>query len=125
MQTDHSFQPTSPALDVKAQLMGALPKLRAFAVSLCGRSGGRAERADDLVQETIVRALSNMGSLTQRYVKRHGHDRKSAEIRRLCGFSFPHLTLRFQDDFWGWNADRIPKLFIGEVVLSEQVDVAP
>jgi RNA polymerase sigma-70 factor (ECF subfamily) len=42
--------------------MGALPKLRAFAVSLCGRSGGRAERADDLVQETIVKALSNINS---------------------------------------------------------------
>lgn len=65
------------------------------------------------------------GSLTQRYVKRHGHDRKSAEIRHLCGFSSPHFSLRFQDDFWGWNADRIPKLFIGEVVLPEQVDVAP
>ncbi len=67
--------------------------------------------------------IKKLGSLTQRYVKRHGHDRKSAEIRHLCGFSSPHLTLRFQDDFWGWNADRIPKLFIGEVVLPEQVDV--
>jgi hypothetical protein len=58
--------------------------------------------------------------LTQRYVKRHGDDRKSAEFRHLCGFSSPHLTLRFQDDFWGWNADRIPKLFIGEVVGEHQ-----
>jgi hypothetical protein len=35
------------------------------------------------------------------------------------------FVLRFRDDFWGWNADRIPELFIGEVVLPEQVDVAP
>jgi len=62
MQTDRPFPPTSPVPDVKAELMSALPKLRAFAVSLCGRSGGRAERADDLVQETIVRALSNNNS---------------------------------------------------------------
>jgi RNA polymerase sigma-70 factor (ECF subfamily) len=31
---------------------------------LCGRSGGRAERADDLVQETLVKALAHLGSFT-------------------------------------------------------------
>jgi hypothetical protein len=65
------------------------------------------------------------GSFAQRYAKRHGPTRKSAETRRLREFSSPHFSLRFQDDFWGWNADRIPELFIGEVVLSEQVDVPP
>ena len=40
-----------------------------------------------------------------------------------AGSRSPHLSLRFQDDIWGWNADRVPKLFIGEIVLPEQVDV--
>jgi RNA polymerase sigma-70 factor, ECF subfamily len=34
------------------QLVGAIPNLRAFAMSLCGN----AARADDLVQETLLRA---------------------------------------------------------------------
>ena len=66
-----------------------------------------------------------LGSFAQRYVKRHGPARKSAETRRLRGFSSPHFSLRFQDDFWGWNADRIPELCIGEVVLAEQVYMPP
>jgi RNA polymerase sigma-70 factor (ECF subfamily) len=43
-------------------LLAALPKLRAFAISLCGRTGGRVELADDLVQETVVKALANLHS---------------------------------------------------------------
>jgi len=35
------------------------------------------------------------------------------------------VSLRFQDGFWGWNANRILELFIGEVVLPEQVDMLP
>ena len=61
----------------------------------------------------------------QRYVKRHGSAQKSTETGRLRGFRSPHLSVRFQDDFWGWDADRIPELFIGEVILPEQVDVLP
>ena len=68
---------------------------------------------------------TQVGSFAQRYVKRHGPARKSAETRRLRGFSSPHFSLRFQDDFWGWNADRIPELCIGEVVLAEQVYMPP
>jgi RNA polymerase sigma-70 factor (ECF subfamily) len=45
-----------PAL--RGQLLAAIPRLRAFAVSLCGRS----DRADDLVQETLVKAWANLGS---------------------------------------------------------------
>lgn len=41
-----------------AGLMKALPSLRAFAISL----SGRAERADDLVQETLMRAWANADS---------------------------------------------------------------
>ena len=38
-----------------AGLMKALPSLRAFAISL----SGRAERADDLVQDTLIKAWTN------------------------------------------------------------------
>jgi RNA polymerase sigma-70 factor (ECF subfamily) len=44
--------------DVKDDLLAAVPKLRAFAMSLCGRTA----RADDLVQETLLKAWANMGS---------------------------------------------------------------
>jgi RNA polymerase sigma-70 factor (ECF subfamily) len=43
-----------PAL--RDQLLAALPSLRAFALSLAGNG----DRADDLVQDTIVRAWSNL-----------------------------------------------------------------
>jgi RNA polymerase sigma-70 factor, ECF subfamily len=44
--------------DPKADLLAAIPKLRAFALSLCGRTA----YADDLVQETLVRAWANLGT---------------------------------------------------------------
>lgn len=37
-------------------MLAAVPKLRAFAISLCGK----VDRADDLVQETLVRAMTNI-----------------------------------------------------------------
>ncbi len=40
---------------MKNELVEALPMLRAFARSLCGNR----DRADDLVQETVMRALAN------------------------------------------------------------------
>lgn len=43
---------------IKEGLLAAVPRLRAFAVSLCGN----VDRADDLVQETLVRALANIDS---------------------------------------------------------------
>jgi RNA polymerase sigma-70 factor (ECF subfamily) len=39
-------------------MLAALPRLRAFAVALCGR----ADMADDLVQETLVKAWANLSS---------------------------------------------------------------
>ena len=42
--------------DPKQDLLAAIPKLRAFAASLCGRSA----RADDLVQETLTRAWAKI-----------------------------------------------------------------
>ena len=39
-------------------MLAAVPGLRAFAMSLCGK----IDRADDLVQETLLRALANIDS---------------------------------------------------------------
>lgn len=45
-----------PAL--RDDILAAVPRLRAFAVSL----SGSMDRADDLVQETLLKALANIGS---------------------------------------------------------------
>ena len=50
---------------------------------------------------------------------------KRAKVRRLFGFRSPILACDFGKIFWGWNADRVPQLFIGEIVFAEQVDVVP
>ncbi len=42
----------------KQDMLAALPRLRAFATALCGRS----DMADDLVQETLVKAWANLAS---------------------------------------------------------------
>ena len=47
--------------DVKSELIAAIPNLRAFAVSLCGN----IDRADDLVQETLVKAWSHLPQFTE------------------------------------------------------------
>jgi RNA polymerase sigma-70 factor (ECF subfamily) len=43
---------------IRDQILAAVPSLRAFAISL----SGNVDRADDLVQETLVRALANIDS---------------------------------------------------------------
>ena len=43
---------------IRDQVLGTVPSLRAFAISLCGNT----DRADDLVQETLLRALSHIDS---------------------------------------------------------------
>src|ERR1700690_3895354 len=43
---------------VRKAVLGAVPSLRAFAISLCGN----VDRADDLVQETLLRALAHIDS---------------------------------------------------------------
>jgi RNA polymerase sigma-70 factor, ECF subfamily len=45
---------------VRDVMLAAVPSLRAFAISLCGN----VDRADDLVQETLLRALANLNSFT-------------------------------------------------------------
>lgn len=47
--------------ELREGLVPAIPKLRAFAMSLCGRSAW----ADDLVQETLVRAWAKADSYTE------------------------------------------------------------
>ena len=42
--------------ETRDAVLAAVPSLRAFAVSLCGN----ADRADDLVQEALTRALANI-----------------------------------------------------------------
>ena len=41
---------------VREAMLAAVPSLRAFAISLCGN----VNRADDLVQETLLRAMANI-----------------------------------------------------------------
>lgn len=49
------------ASSIKAEMLKVIPSLRAFAISLCGNVDG----ADDLVQETLVKAWGNIGSFTE------------------------------------------------------------
>ncbi|WP_445501909.1 sigma-70 family RNA polymerase sigma factor [Microvirga sp. G4-2] len=42
--------------DLREALLAAVPSLRAFAISL----SGQVDKADDLVQDTLLRALSNL-----------------------------------------------------------------
>ena len=46
---------------LRQPLIQAVPNLRAFAISLCGD----VDRADDLVQETLVKAWNKLGSFEQ------------------------------------------------------------
>jgi RNA polymerase sigma-70 factor (ECF subfamily) len=48
--------PLNPAL--RDAMLAAVPSLRAFAISL----SGNVDRADDLVQETLLRAIANIDS---------------------------------------------------------------
>src|SRR6516225_4978621 len=43
---------------IRDQVLATVPSLRAFAISLCGN----IDRADDLVQETLLRALAHIDS---------------------------------------------------------------
>jgi RNA polymerase sigma-70 factor (ECF subfamily) len=49
---------TPPKPSVSEAMLGAVPSLRAFAISL----SGNVDRADDLVQETLLRAWANLNS---------------------------------------------------------------
>jgi RNA polymerase sigma-70 factor, ECF subfamily len=53
--------PASSSEQLKAELIARIPRLRAFAISLCGN----ADRAEDLVQETLVKAWGHLGSFVE------------------------------------------------------------
>jgi len=59
--TDSVNRPTQASAQIKADLIAVIPNLRAFAVSLCGNP----DRADDLVQETLVKAWGNLDSFVE------------------------------------------------------------
>jgi RNA polymerase sigma-70 factor, ECF subfamily len=48
----------NPRESVREVMLAAVPSLRAFAISLCGN----VDRADDLVQEALLRALASLNS---------------------------------------------------------------
>jgi RNA polymerase sigma-70 factor (ECF subfamily) len=50
----------TPEPSVQDVMLAAIPNLRAFAMSL----SGNADRADDLVQETVMRAMAHIDSFT-------------------------------------------------------------
>jgi RNA polymerase sigma-70 factor (ECF subfamily) len=50
--------PASVSGSLQDAMLSSMPALRAFAISLCGN----VDRADDLVQETLVRAIANIES---------------------------------------------------------------
>ena len=52
---------SGPSAALRHQLMEAIPNLRAFALSLCGDK----TLADDLVQETLVKAWANFASFQE------------------------------------------------------------
>lgn len=47
---------TSASPELKKELLALIPNLRAFGISLCGD----AERADDLVQDTLIKAWDHL-----------------------------------------------------------------
>jgi RNA polymerase sigma-70 factor (ECF subfamily) len=57
---DKETEPMALRPSVQDVMLVAIPSLRAFAISL----SGNADRADDLVQETVMRAMANIDSFT-------------------------------------------------------------
>src|ERR1700678_2106231 len=49
--------------ELRDDILASVPSLRAFAISL----SGNGDRADDLVQETLLRALANIDSFQLTY----------------------------------------------------------
>ena len=57
---DKLAEPMASQPSTQDVMLAAIPNLRAFAMSL----SGNADRADDLVQETVMRAMANINSFT-------------------------------------------------------------
>jgi RNA polymerase sigma-70 factor, ECF subfamily len=56
MSREQRIAPMTLAPSLREAMLGVVPSLRAFAMSLCGN----VDRADDLVQETLLRAIANI-----------------------------------------------------------------
>jgi RNA polymerase sigma-70 factor, ECF subfamily len=56
MSREQRIAPMTLAPSLREAMLGVVPSLRAFAMSLCGN----IDRADDLVQETLLRAIANI-----------------------------------------------------------------
>ncbi len=84
---------------VKQGFIDAIPNLRAFAMSLCGN----LERADDLVQETMLKAFKNIDSFEE------GTNLKAwlFTILRNTYFSERRRTKREVEDADGIHASRL------------------
>lgn len=57
---DKVAESMAPQPSVRNVMLAAIPNLRAFAMSL----SGNVDRADDLVQETVMRAMANINTFT-------------------------------------------------------------
>ena len=90
-------------------MLAAIPGLRAFAISLCGN----VDRADDLVQETLIRALANISSFEPgtnmpawlitilRNLYRSEYRKRRREVEDATGSYAERLTsLPEQDGTW-------------------------
>jgi RNA polymerase sigma-70 factor (ECF subfamily) len=87
---------------VRDGLIAAIPRLRAFAVSL----SGNVDRADDLVQETMVRAFANLDKFEPgtnliawlftilRNQFRSEYRKRRREVEDVDGFHTASLTAR-------------------------------
>jgi RNA polymerase sigma-70 factor, ECF subfamily len=58
---DEPTRESQSSSQITADLLAVIPNLRAFAVSLCGN----IDHADDLVQETLVKAWTNIDSFAE------------------------------------------------------------
>jgi RNA polymerase sigma-70 factor (ECF subfamily) len=99
--------------DVQALLVGTVPNLRAFAISLCGDP----TRSDDLVQDTLVKAWTNLASFEK------GTNLKAWLLTILRNTYFSHLRKhrREVEDANGAHAERMSVL-PGQQVHMDVVD---
>jgi hypothetical protein len=68
-------------LSVRGSILAIVPSLRAFAISL----SGNVDRADDLVQETLLRALATWLFTIERNVFRTGTASAGVKLRTATG----------------------------------------
>jgi RNA polymerase sigma-70 factor (ECF subfamily) len=94
---DRQHPPVSKKM--KNDLIALMPKLRAFAFSLCGQH----ERADDLVQETLLKAWSHLDSFQE------GTNLRAwlFTILRNCFFSEMRKRRREVEDAGGKKAESL------------------